>query len=130
MVKEFPGIFLAKLTSLPSSQEVEFTIDLVSGVEPISKTPYRMAPTELKELKEQLKELLQQGNIHPSTSLWGASMLFMKKNDGTLRLCIDYQGLNNLTVKKNYPLPLIDELFDQLQGFSYYSKLDHRQGYY
>jgi hypothetical protein len=89
-----------------------------------------MATAELKELKEQLQELLTQGFIRPSVSPWGAPMLFVKKKDGTLRMCIDYSGLNDVTIKNKYPLPMIDELFDQLQGAGCYSKLDLRQGYY
>jgi hypothetical protein len=130
VVKDYPEVFSAELTTLPSSREVEFTIDLVLGAEPVSRTPYRMAPTELKELKQQLEELLRQGYIKPSVSPWGAPVLCVKKKDGTLRLYIDYRGLNTLTIKNKYPLPLIDELFDQLQGSCWYSKMDLRQGYY
>nr|XP_027121946.1 uncharacterized protein LOC113738868 [Coffea arabica] len=102
----------------------------VRGASPISKTPYRMAPAELKELKLQLQDLLERGFIRESGSPWGAPVLFVKKKDGTLRLCIDYRGLNNMTIKNKYPLPHIDELFDQLQGAVVFSKLDLRQGYY
>ena len=124
------GFFPEELKSLPPEREFEFVIDLFPGEAPISKTPYRMAPAELKELKEQLQELLDQGFIQPSVSPWGAPVLFVKKKDGTLRLCIDYRGLNQITVKNKYPLPLIKELFEQLQGASFFSKLDLRQGYY
>jgi len=82
------------------------------GTAPISIAPYRMAPTELRELKIQLQELLDKGFIHPSVSPWGAPVLFVKKKDGTLRLCIDYRQLNKVTVKNKYPLPRIDDLFD------------------
>ena len=85
-----------------------------------------MAPAELKELKEQLQELLDQGFIQPSVSPWGAPVLFVKKKDGTLRLCIDYRGLNQNTVKNKYPLPHIEVLFEQLQGASFFSNLDLR----
>ncbi|KAK6131348.1 hypothetical protein DH2020_034916 [Rehmannia glutinosa] len=89
-----------------------------------------MAPLELQQLKIQLKKLLELGFIRPSTSPWGAPVLFVKKKDGTLRLCIDYRELNNVTIKNKYPLPRIDELFDQLQGAKVYSKLDLQQGYH
>ncbi|KAI5649734.1 hypothetical protein M9H77_35739 [Catharanthus roseus] len=130
VVREFVDVFPEELTTLPPDREVEFGIELVPDAKPISRTPYRMAQEELKELKKQLQELLQQGYIRPSTSPWGAPVLFVKKKDGTLRMCIDYRGLNNVTVKNKYPLPLIDELFDQLQGAGCFSKLDLRQGYY
>ena len=106
--------FSKELKSLPPEREVEFVINLLPGEAPISKTPYRMAPVELKELKEQLQELLDQWFIQPSVSHWGAPVLFVKKKDGTLRFCIDYRGLNQITVKNKYPLPHIEELFEQL----------------
>ncbi|XP_071924874.1 uncharacterized protein [Coffea arabica] len=124
VVCEFPELFPEELTSLPPKRDIEFKIDLHPGAEPISKTPYRMAPAELKELKTQLQELLDRRFIQESQSPWGAPVLFVKKKDGGLRMCIDYRGLNNLTIKNKYPLPLIDELFDQLQGAVVYSKLD------
>ena len=130
VVREFTDVFPEELTTLPPEREVEFMIDLVPGAEPQSRTPYRMAPAELEELKLQLQDLLAQGYIQPSTSPWGAPVLFVKKKDGSMRLCIDYRQLNNLTIKNRYPLPLIDELFDQLQGATVFSKLDLRQGYY
>ena len=89
-----------------------------------------MAPVELKELKLQLQELLEKGFIRPSVSPWGAPVLFVKKKDGTLRLCIDYRQLNKLTIKNKYPLPIIDDLFDQLKGASIFSKIDLRSGYH
>jgi hypothetical protein len=128
-VKEFPDIFPTELTSKPLPRDVEFTVDLVSGVEPLSRTLYRMAPVKLKELKEQLEEQLQQGYIRPSVSPCEVPVLFVKKKDRTLRLCINYRGQNNLRIKNKYPLPLIDELFDQLQGSCCYSKMDLWQGY-
>ena len=91
---------------------------------------FRLAPAELKELKEQLQELLDKGFIRPNTSPWGAPVLFVKKKDGTLRLCIDYRELNKVTIKNKYPLPRIDDLFDQLQGAQYFSKIDLRSGYH
>ena len=92
--------------------------------------PYRMAPAEIKELRKQLQELADKGYIRNSTSPWGAPVLFAKKHDGTLRLCVDYRQLNRVTVKNKYPLPRIDELFDQLGGSRYFSKIDLRSGYH
>ena len=103
-----------------------FKIDVASETAPISKTPYRMAPTELKEFKLQLQDLLERGSIRKSDSPWGVPVLFVKKKDGRLRLCIDYRGLNDVTIKNKYPLPYIDELFDQLQGAVVFFKLDLR----
>ena len=111
-------------------REVEFTIDLVPDSKPISIPPYRLAPLELKELYSQLKELADKGFIRPSSSPWGAPVLFVKKKDGTMRLCIDYRQLNKVTVRNNYPLPRIDDLFDQLGGASIFSKIDLRSGYH
>ena len=116
VVREFPDVFPDDIAGLPLEREVEFTIDLISGTEPISIPPYRMAPAELRELKAQLEELLSKGFIRPSISPWGAPVLFVKKKDGSLRLCIDYRQLNRVTIRNQYPLPRIDELFDQLQG--------------
>ncbi|XP_071926122.1 uncharacterized protein [Coffea arabica] len=130
VVREFPDVFPEELKALPPEREVEFKIDLVPGTAPISKTPYRMAPAELKELKIQLQDLLEKGFVKESDSSWGAPVLFVKKKDGSLRLCIDYRGLNEVTIRNKYPLPLIDSLFDQLQGSVVFSKLDLRQGYY
>ncbi|KAA0041947.1 ty3-gypsy retrotransposon protein [Cucumis melo var. makuwa] len=111
------------LRSFPK-REIEFAIELELGTVPISKAPYRMAPAELKELKVQLQELLDKGFIRPSVSPWGAPVLFVKKKDGSMRLCIDYRELNKVTVKNKYPLPRIDDLFDQLQGDTMFSKID------
>ncbi|GLT29333.1 hypothetical protein SLA2020_042070 [Shorea laevis] len=130
VVCEFPDVFPKDLPGLPPDREVEFAIDLVPGTGPISKTPYRMAPTELRELKIQLEELLEKGFIRPSVSPWGAPVLFVKKKDGSMRLCIDYRELNKVTVKNRYPLPRIDDLFDQLKGAQVFSKIDLRSGYH
>ncbi|GJZ33886.1 putative reverse transcriptase domain-containing protein [Tanacetum coccineum] len=111
-------------------RDVEFNIELIPGAEPISKAPYRMAPIELKELKDQLQELLERGFIRPSVSPWGAPVLFVKKKDGSMRLCIDYRELNKITIRNRYPLPRIDDLFDQLQGAKHFSKIDLRSGYH
>ena len=107
-----------------------FEILLQSGTAPISIAPYRMAPAELKELKVQLQELLDKGFIRPSVSPWGAPVLFVKKKDGTMRLCINYRQLNKVTIRNKYPLPRIDDLFDQLRGATVFSKIDLRSGYH
>jgi len=130
VVREFPEVFPTEVSGLPPNREVEFSIDIVPGVGPISKAPYRMAPTELAELKKQLEELLEKGFIRPSVSPWGAPVLFVKKKDGSLRLCIDYRELNKVTIKNKYPLPRIDDLLDQLIGASVFSKIDLRSGYH
>ena len=130
VVKEFLDAFPEDLPGLPPDREIEFYIELIPGTAPISKTPYRMAPAELKELKTQLQELLDKGFIRPSHSPWGAPVLFVKKADGSLRLCIDYRGLNQVTIKNRYPLPRIDDLFDQLAGAQICSKIDLRSGYH
>ena len=115
---------------MPPDWELEFTIELILGTTPISKAPYRMAPEESTELKKHLQELLEKGLIQPNVSPWGAPVLFVKKKDGSLRLCIDYRELNRVTVKNKYPLPRIDDLFDQLAGAIVFSKIDLRSGYH
>ena len=130
VVREYPEVFPDELPGLPSDRQVEFRIDLVPGTSPIAKSPYRLAPTEMQELKKQLQELLDKGFIQPSSSPWGAPILYVKKKDGTMRMCIDYRDLNKATIKNKYPLPRIDDLFDQLQGASYFSKIDLRSGYH
>jgi hypothetical protein len=125
-VREFLDVF----PGLPPEREVEVTIDILPEVSPIAQPPYRMAPKELDELKIQLQELLDKGFIRPSNSPWGAPVLFVKKKDGMLRLCIDYRQLNNVMVKNRYSLPRIDDLFDQLKGAKVFSKIDLRSGYY
>ncbi|GJU97694.1 putative reverse transcriptase domain-containing protein [Tanacetum coccineum] len=130
IVQDFPEVFPEDLPGLPPTRQVEFQIDLVPGAAPVARAPYRLAPSEMKELSEQLKELSDKGFIRPSSSPWGAPVLFVKKKDGSFWMCIDYQELNKLTVKNRYPLPRIDDLFDQLQGSSVYSKIDLRSGYH
>ena len=130
IIKEFPDVFPDDISGLPPDREVEFTIDLIPETEPISIPPYRMAHAELRELKAQLEDLLSKGFIRPSISPWGAPVLFVKKKDRSLRLCIDYRQLNRVTIRNQYPLPRIDELFDQLQGSRVYSKIDLRSGYH
>ncbi|GJX64318.1 putative reverse transcriptase domain-containing protein [Tanacetum coccineum] len=124
IVRDFPKVFPEDLPGLPPTRQVEFQIDLIPGVAPVARAPYRLAPSEMKELSEQLKELSDKGLIRPSSSPWGAPILFVKKKDGSFRMCIDYRELNKLTVKNRYPLPRIGDLFDQLQGSSVYSKID------
>nr|GEU48832.1 RNA-directed DNA polymerase, eukaryota [Tanacetum cinerariifolium] len=121
ITKDLPG--------LPPIRPVEFQIDLVPGAAPVARAPYQLTPSEMKELAEQLKDLSDKGFIRPSSSPWGAPVLFIKKKDGSFRMCIDYRELNKLTVKNRYPLPRIDDLFDQLQRSSVYSKIDLRSGY-
>ncbi|GJT46242.1 putative reverse transcriptase domain-containing protein [Tanacetum coccineum] len=130
IVRDFPKVFPEDLPGLPPARPVEFQIDLILGAAPVARAPYRLAPSEMKELSEQLQELSDKGFIRPSSSPWGAPVLFVKKKDGSFRMCIDYRELNKLTVKNRYPLPRIDDLFDQLQGSSIYSKIDLRSGYH
>nr|GEV54128.1 putative reverse transcriptase domain-containing protein [Tanacetum cinerariifolium] len=126
----FPKVFPKDLPGITPTQQVEFQIDLVPGAAPVARVPYRLASSEMKELSDQLQELFDKGFIRPSSSPWGAPVLFVKKKDGSFRMCIDYQELNKPTVKNRYPLPRIDDLFDQLQGLSVYSKIDLRSGYH
>ncbi|GJS27408.1 putative reverse transcriptase domain-containing protein [Tanacetum coccineum] len=126
IVRDFPE----DLPGIPPARQVEFQIDLVLGAAPVARAPYRLAPSEMKELAEQLQELSNKGFIRPNSSPWGASVLFAKKKDRSFCMCIDYCELNKLTVKNHYLLPRIDDLFDQLQGSSVYSKMDLRSGYH
>ncbi|GJS53514.1 putative nucleotidyltransferase, ribonuclease H [Tanacetum coccineum] len=127
VVRDFPKVFPEDLPGLPPTLQVEFHIELIPGAAPVVRAPYRLAPAEMKELAEQLKELSDKGFIRPSSS---PSILFVKKKDGSFRMCVDYHELNKLIVKNRYPLPRIDDLFDQLQGSSIYSKTDLRSGYH
>jgi hypothetical protein len=130
IVLEFPDVFPKELPSMPLERKVEFAIELIQGTAPISKRAYRVSGPELVELKKQIDELLEKGYIRPSTSPWAAPVLFAEKKDGTKRMCIDYRALNEVTVKNKYPLPRIEDLFDQLRGASVFSKLDLRSGYH
>ncbi|GJZ08515.1 putative reverse transcriptase domain-containing protein [Tanacetum coccineum] len=130
VVRDYPKVFSKDLLGLPPPRQVEFQIDLIPGAASVAKAPYRLAPSEMQELSEQLKELLSTGLIRSSSSPLGASILFVKKKDGAIRMCIDYRELNNLTIKNRYPLPRIDDLFDQLHGAKYFSKIDLRSGYH
>ncbi|XP_071704353.1 uncharacterized protein [Rutidosis leptorrhynchoides] len=116
VVRDYKDVFPDDLPGVPPERQVEFRIELISGAAPIAKTPYRLAPTEMQELMSQLQELLDKGFIRLSNSPWGAPVLFIKKNDGSMRMCIDYRELNKVTIKNRYALPRIDDLFDQLQG--------------
>nr|GEU42370.1 putative reverse transcriptase domain-containing protein [Tanacetum cinerariifolium] len=129
-VCDFPEVFSDDLTRLPPVREIKFRIDLILGKFPVVKSPYRLAPSEMQELSHQLKELQENGFIRPSYSPWGVPVLFVKNKDGALRMCIDYRELNKLTIKNRYPLPRIDDLFDQLQGTCCFSKIDLRSGYH
>ncbi|WVZ50407.1 hypothetical protein U9M48_001660 [Paspalum notatum var. saurae] len=130
VVCEYPNVFPDDIPGLPPDRAVEFAIDLVPGTAPIAKAPYRMSEKEYDELKKQLDDLLEKGFIRRSVSPWGAPVLFVKKKDGTLRLCVDYRELNAVTIKNKYPLPRIDDLLDQLKGAKYFSKIDLRSGYH
>ena len=130
VVEEFEDVFPEELPGLPPFRDVNFSIELQPGTAPISMAPHRLAPAELRELKTQLQELLDKKFIQASTSPWGAPALFAKKKDGTLRLCIDYRRLNQVTIKNRYPLPRIDDLFEQLRGSRCFSKIDLRSGYH
>nr|GEZ91810.1 putative reverse transcriptase domain-containing protein [Tanacetum cinerariifolium] len=130
VVREFPKVFPEDLPGIPPTRQVELRIDLVPGAAPVARAPYRLAPSEMKELADQLQELTDKGFIRPSSSPWGAPVSFVKKKDESFRMCIDYGELNKLTVKNRYPLARIDDLFDQLQGSSVYSKIDLSSNYH
>jgi hypothetical protein len=130
VVCEFPDVFPEDLPGLPLERDVEFVIELKPGTAPISRRSYRMHPNELAELKTQLQDLLEKGYIRPSSSPWGCPAIFVKKNDQTLRMCVDYRPLNEVTIKNKYPLPRIDILFDELTGARVFPKIDLRSGYH
>jgi hypothetical protein len=124
VVSEFPYVFPKELPGMPPDRDIEFVIELIPGTAPIYKSPYRIVTPELIELMEHIRELLEKGFIHPSSSPWGAPVIFVPKKDGTQRLCGDYHALNEVTIKNKYPLPRIDDLFDQLSGVFVLSKID------
>jgi hypothetical protein len=130
MVNEFLDVFPKELLGMPPDRDIEFVIELKPGTPPIYKTPYRMTTPEWVELKEHIKELLEKGFICTSSSRCGALVIFVLKNDGTQRLCVDYRALNEVTIKNKYPLPRIDDLFNQLCGVCVFSKIDLRSGYH
>ena len=128
-VNEFPNVYQDDLLGIPPSRAVDFIIELEPGTGPISKAPYHMALAELKELKAQLQDLQDKGFIRPSIFPWVVPMLFVQKKDGLMRLCIDYRELNKRTIKNKYPLPRIEDLFDQLREATIFSKIDLWSGY-
>nr|GEZ05308.1 putative reverse transcriptase domain-containing protein [Tanacetum cinerariifolium] len=130
IVRDFPKVFPKDLSGILPTRQVEFQIDLVPGDAPVARAPYRLALAEMKELADQLQELSEKGFIRPSSSPWGALVLFVKKKDRSFRMCIDYRELNKLTMKNRFPLPRIDDLFDQLQGLSIFLKIDLRSCYH
>jgi hypothetical protein len=130
VVREFSDVFPDDLPGMPLERAIEFKIELQPGTTPIAKAPYKMSPVELKELKIQLQGLLDKGYIHPCASPSGCSMLFVKKKDKDLRLCVDYRPLNAVTIKNMYSLPHIDILFDQLAVAQVFSKIDLCSGYH
>src|SRR3954463_8838417 len=130
VIRDYPDVFPEELPGMPPDRDVEFLIDLLPGSGPIAKRPYKMSVDELKVLKKQLGEQLQKGFIQPSSSSWGAPVLFVEKKDRSQRLCIDYRSLNEVTIKNKYPLPRINDLFDQLEGACVFSKIDLQSGYF
>jgi hypothetical protein len=130
VVCEYPDVFPEELPGMPPDRDIEFIIELVPGTSPIAQRAYRMNPQELEELKRQLADMLSKGLIRPSASPWGSPVLFVDKRDGTIRLCVDYRKLNEVTIKNKYPLPKIEDLFDQLNGAKVFSKIDLRTGYH
>jgi hypothetical protein len=130
VVNKFPDVFPDELPGMPPDRDIEFVIELKPGTVPIYKIPFRMTTPELAELKEHIRQLVEKGFICPSSSPWGAPVIFVPKKDGTQMLCVDYRALNEVTVKNKYPLPRIDDLFDQLRGACVFSKIDLRSGYH
>jgi hypothetical protein len=130
VINEFPDVLPEDLPGMPPDRDIKFVIELKPGTAPIYKTPFRMTTLELAELKEHIKELLEKGFICPSSSPWGAPVIFVLKKDGTKRLCVDYRALNEVTVKNKYLLSRIDDLFDQLCGACVFSKIDLQSGYH
>nr|AAR89852.1 putative polyprotein [Oryza sativa Japonica Group]ABF99511.1 retrotransposon protein, putative, Ty3-gypsy subclass [Oryza sativa Japonica Group] len=130
IVQRFPDVFPEDLPGMPPDRDIEFIIDLIPETAPISKRPYRMPVNDLEELKKQIRELQEKEFVRPSSSPWGAPVLFVKKKDGSMRMCVDYRSLNEVTIKNKYPLPRIDDLFDQLKGAKVFSKIDLRSGYH
>jgi hypothetical protein len=130
VVNEFPDVFPKELPGMLPDWDIKFVIELKPGTAPIYKTLFRMTTPELAELKEHIKELLEKEFIRPSSSPWGAPVIFVPKKDGTQRLCVDYHALNEVTIKNKYSLPRIDDLLDQLHGACVFSKIDLRSGYH
>jgi hypothetical protein len=122
--------FPEELPGMPPDRDIEFVIELLPGTTPICKSPYRMSTPQLMELKDHIQELEGKGYIHPSSSPWGGPVIFVPQKDGTQRLCVDYRSLNEVTVNNKYPLPQIDDLFDQLCSACIFSKIDLQSGYH
>jgi hypothetical protein len=116
IVCEYPDVFLEELPGMPPDRDIKFSVELLPGTAPISKRAYRMDVKDLIELKQQIEELLEKGFIRPSSSPWGAPILFVNKKDGSRRMCVNYRNLNEVTIKNKYPLPRIEDLFDQMRG--------------
>jgi hypothetical protein len=129
VAQEYPDVFPEELPGMPPDRDIEFIIELLPRTPPISKRPYRMPVNELAELKKQIAEFQSKGFIHPSLPPWGASVLFVEKKDRTQQMCMDYRSLNEVTIKNKYPLPQIEDLFDQMKGASVFSKIHLRSGY-
>ena len=130
ILAEYRDVFKDELPKVPPpKQEVVHSIEVQPGSEPTYRTPYRLRPAEQDELEEQVRDLLAEGFIRPSHSLYGAPVLFVPKKDGRWRMCIDYRALNRQTVKDRYPLPRIDTLLDRLGRAKVFSKLDLASGY-
>jgi hypothetical protein len=130
IAQEYPDVFPEDLPGMPADRDIEFIIELLPGMPPISKWPYRMPVNELVELKKQIVELQSKGFICPSSSPWGALVLLVEKKDRTQWMCVDYRSLNEVTIKNKYPILRIEDLFDQMNGASIFSKIDLRSGYH
>jgi hypothetical protein len=130
IAQEYLDVFPQELPDMPIDRDIEFMIELLPGMPPISKRPHRMPVNELVELKKQIAELQSKGFVRPSSSPWGAPVLFVEKKDRTQQMCVDYRSLNEVTIKNKYPLPRIEDLFDQMKGASVFSKIDLRSGYH
>jgi hypothetical protein len=130
VVNEYPNVFSGELPGMPSNLDIEFIIELLPGTAPIYKSPYRMSTPQLRELKDHIQELEGKGYICPSSSPWGAPIISVPKKEGTQRMCVDYRALNEVTIKKKYPLPRIDDLFDHLCGACVFSKIDLQSSYH
>jgi hypothetical protein len=129
VVQEYPDVFLEELLGMLPDHDIEFIIELLPGTPPISKRPYRMPVNELAELKKQIAELQSKGFIRPGSSPWGAPVLFVEKEDGTQQMCMDYRSLNEVTIKNKYPIPRLEDPFDQMKGASAFLKINLRSGY-
>ncbi|XP_040377702.1 uncharacterized protein LOC121053815 [Oryza brachyantha] len=130
VVQDYPDVFSEELPGMHPDRDIEFIVELMPGTAPISKRPYRMPANELEGLKNQIRELQEKGFVRPSSSPWGAPVLFVKKKDGSMQMCVDYHSLNEVRIKNRYPLPRINDLFDQLEGATVFSKIDLRSGYH